>query len=117
MRHHKVIAFLLGTASLFASGHVLAGGCTAKLDALQGDIDGLVEAAAAKGSFAVESKAATENRQPTPESMSDVEVALGEGEKAHSALAALGRGRKADEGGDEAGCERAIAEARKILGR
>ena len=46
-----------------------AGPCTAELNAYQPKVDALVDSTAGSGKFAPESEAATQGRQPTPDSI------------------------------------------------
>jgi hypothetical protein len=94
-----------------------AGPCLPQIDAMQAQIDAKLNARAAAGPEAKESAAATKSRQPTPKSIAAAEVRLGDiSEKTVQAVGeAMARARKADLSGDTAGCNGALAEARKAL--
>ena len=92
-----------------------AGPCTSQLDGLQAKIDALIEATAAQGNFAVESKSATMQRQPTPNSIAAAEAQLGEGKPAEAATKAMADARAADASGDAAACNAAIQQIEAAL--
>jgi len=109
------VLIVLAAVVVWSTSPAEAGPCTADLDALQAQVDAAVEAAAASGKSAVESKAATSGHQPTPGSIAAAEARLGEGERARSAVAAMSDARAADAAGDLAECKRAIARVRSAL--
>jgi hypothetical protein len=55
-----------------------AGPCSQQVDEMQGKIDAKLAAAAAAGPAGKETTAATMNRQPTPKSIAEAEVKLGD---------------------------------------
>jgi hypothetical protein len=110
-------ALLLGVAGLVApitTSH--AGPCTIQIEAVQAQVDARAAAIAGAGPVAPESTAALLHRQPTPGSIARAEESLGEGASITKALSALERAREADRGGNEGGCEQALAEARRSIG-
>src|SRR6516165_2159532 len=113
MRIVLTVAVVLAT-SITAS---LAGPCSQQIDRLQAKIDAKLEAIAAVGRSARESSAATMHRQPTPESIAAAEANLGDvsSEKVQAAEAFMTRARDADRAGDQSACERALAEAQRVL--
>lgn len=100
---------------LALTGPLHAGACTGAIESLQREVDARIEQEAGSGRTAPESAAAMRHRQPTPGSILQAEVALGEGGAAAAARAALARARSADQAGDPGGCEDAVAQARRIL--
>jgi hypothetical protein len=93
-----------------------AGACSDEIDRMQARVDAMIAAAAATGPAGRESTAATTHRQPTPGSIAAAEERLGDGARAERALAALAQARAADRAGDRTACERAIADAQRLLG-
>jgi len=95
----------------------LAGPCSPQIDQVQAKIDAKLEAIAAAGRPARESIAATMHRQPTPESIAAAEANLGDlsPESVQAAEAFMTRARDADGAGDQSACERALAEAQRVL--
>ena len=95
----------------------LAGPCSQQIDRVQAKIDAKLEAMAAVGRSARESTAATMHRQPTPESLAAAEANLGDvsAEKVQAAEAFMTRARDADGAGDQSACERALAEAQRVI--
>jgi hypothetical protein len=115
----KISVVMLG-AILFASSMspCHAGACSPEIDAVQARITAKLEADAASGPTGKESAAATEHRQPTPKSIAAAEERLGDISRnfVEDVGNAMARARSADLAGDEAGCEAALAVARKALG-
>jgi cell division protein YceG involved in septum cleavage len=108
---------LLLMAMALAPTAVRAGPCTAEIDQLQSDIDARIDTTAGTGQMAREGTAATMHRQPTPGSIAQAEVKLGEGSSYTQALAALSQARKADQVNDATSCGRSLGAARSALGR
>lgn len=96
----------------------LAGPCSQRIDEMQARIDARLEAAAAEGRTGKETTAATMNRQPTPKSIAEAEVKLGDlsAQTVQAVGAAMARARKADQADDKAGCEQALADVTKYMG-
>ncbi|WP_262296735.1 hypothetical protein [Microvirga sesbaniae] len=94
-----------------------AGPCGAEIDRLQAAVDARIDTTAGTGPTGRESTAATDHREPTPGSIAMAEARLGDGASNEKALAALGQARAADQAGDRAGCEQALAAARAAIGR
>jgi hypothetical protein len=93
-----------------------AGPCTGDILMLQGQVEARVDAAAGKGKTGKQATAAQLHRQPTPQSIAEAKMKLGDGKSGDKALAALDAARKADETGDKAGCAKAIGDVRQALG-
>jgi hypothetical protein len=95
-----------------------AGPCSQQVDEMQGKIDAKLAAAAAAGPAGKETTAATMNRQPTPKSIAEAEVKLGDiSAKTVQAIEdAMARARKADLAGDKIGCEQALVDAQNAIG-
>ena len=75
-------------------------------------------AAAAAGKPGIESNFATMNHQPTPGSMARAEEQAGDlsATEAQTVEQNMAAARKADAANDRAGCEKALADVRRILG-
>src|SRR5215470_3088102 len=96
-----------------------AGPCSKDIDRVQAQIDARLEAKAKAGPSARESTAATMNRQPTPASIAAAEAKLGDisPQRVKAIKAAMARARKADRAGDQAACQKALADAQSALGQ
>ncbi len=83
------------------------------------EIDATLNAIAAAGPSAPESIAATQHRQPTPESVAAAETRLGDmsPEKVQEVRTAMARAREADAADNQTACERALADVQRLLGR
>lgn len=101
--------------SVLAVQPSLAGPCTQEITQVQAQVDARVDAVAGAGPSGAESNAARLHRQPTPGSIAAAEQKLGEGKPEEAALAAMARARAADAAGDKAGCDEALALARKAI--
>lgn len=111
----KFAAALLATAFLSATAY--AGPCAADIDRVQAQADAQIDATAGRGRMGTESTAATDHREPTPESIARAEQRLDGATAGQTALTALAQARQADAAGDAAACERALDTARSALGR
>jgi len=113
-------SFFLGSAMLALStvaGH--AGPCAKQVDHMQGRIDAWLEATAKRGRMADESTAALLQRQPTPRSIENAEVQLGDLPAGTVAAVntAMQQARDADSANDLAACEKALGEVERLIGR
>jgi len=95
-----------------------AGPCTNELYQADLAINKRLEAAAAQGKTAAQSVGAQLHRQPTPGSIAAAEGKLGDLSEAEAQAVQkdMDAARKADAAGDKAGCERALADVRRLLG-
>ena len=95
-----------------------AGPCSADIDATQARIDARLEAEAAAGKTATESTAATAHHQPTPNSIAQAEIKLGDvsGKLIHEVAEDMARARRDDAAGDEKSCTEALGKVHKALG-
>lgn len=93
--------------------------CKARLDALQRQVDSVLESDAAQGRSARETTDATMHRQPTPKSMAADEEALGElsTRKVDAFRSALTLARQAESAGRESDCQKAADAAEALLVR
>ena len=109
-----VAAFL----SAFAPALANAGPCAADLLKADDEIGKRLEAIAAKGKTGAESTFATTHHQPTPATLAGAEEKVGDisEQDAQSVRTYLKEARQADDAGDKPACEKALGEARKILG-
>ena len=96
----------------------VAGPCSPQIDNMQARIDARLQAAAAAGPAGKETVAATMNRQPTPKSIAEAEVKLGDisAETVQTVADAMARARKADAAGDGIGCQQALNDVKKAIG-
>lgn len=109
---------LFGAALSMASLQpCLAGPCSSQIDAMQGRIDAKLSALAAAGPAGSESVAATDSHQPTPKTIAEAEVKLGDvsAKLVDNVAEAMTRARTADVAGDSVACEEALAVVRKAL--
>jgi hypothetical protein len=110
---------VLSAAALSAStiaGH--AGPCSNEIERMQARVDARVEIAAGAGPSARESSGALLHRQPTPGSIAAAETGLGEipPEAVKAVREAMARAREADQAGNLAACEQALAEVQRSIG-
>ena len=77
-----------------------------------------LDAAAARGRGAAQSTFATTHHQPTPSSLAQAEAAVGDISEADAKAAseAMVEAKKADDAGDKAACEKALADFDRIFG-
>jgi hypothetical protein len=114
MTHRGVLVF--GAFLSFSSvGPGLAGPCTQDIVRVQAQVDARIDAIAGAGRTGAESVGAQLHRQPTPSSLATAEQRLGEGRSMDAAVAALARARVADDAGNKAACDQALAEAQKAI--
>jgi hypothetical protein len=95
-----------------------AGPCSPEIERMQALVDAKVEAKAGAGLTANEGSGALLHRQPTPGSIAAAETGLGEisPEIVKAVREAMARARKADQAGDLATCEQALAEVQLTIG-
>jgi hypothetical protein len=103
-------------ASISAS---CAGPCWDDISAVQAKIDAMLEAKAAAGPPATAEAMAGTSPQPTPRSLETVEERMGEisPQRVNAIRQAMARARAADDAGDRAACERALADVQRTLSR
>src|SRR5271155_4968510 len=106
-----------GMALVLIAAPAQAGPCTDRIYQTDIAIEKLLDAAAAQGQPAAESTFATMHRQPTPRSVASAEEKAGDltPDQTQALMDAMELARKADDGGDQAGCEKALGEAQHIL--
>ena len=105
----------LSAAALAASTIVCsAGPCSPEIERMQERINARVEAAAGTGPSTSEGSNALLHRQPTPRSMAAAEGISPEIVK--MVREAMTRAREADQAGDKATCEQALAEVQRTIG-
>jgi hypothetical protein len=85
---------------------------------MQARFDARLQAAASKGPTARETNAATDHRQPTPESIAAAESRIGDISPGVVRVIETGmaRAREADAADDRTVCEQALAEVQRALG-
>lgn len=95
-----------------------AGPCTDAIYRANLAINARLDAAAAKGKTGTESTFATTNHQPTPATVAAAEAKLGDVPEAdvNAVREYMQAARGADEAGDKQACEKALSQARSILG-
>jgi len=89
--------------------------CAQEIEAVQAKVNSALDAIAATGAAAPESRAALLHHQPTPATIARAEQELGEN-RGEQALAALARAREADRTGDAALCHSALVQAQRAIG-
>ncbi len=96
----------------------LAGPCANDIYQADEAIGKKLDEAAAKGKGGAQSTFATTHHQPTPETIAGAEEQVGDiSESVVKELRAfMQAARMADAAGDKAGCEKALAEAKSIIG-
>jgi hypothetical protein len=109
---------MLAAAFAASAGAVHAGPCAQQIDLMQARFDAKLEAAARKGPTGRESIAATDSRQPTPDSIAAAEAKLGDISPGTVEVIETGmaRARKADAAGDKGACEQALADVQRAIG-
>ena len=113
MRMRSIVA---SAATLAAS---YGGPCFDDISAVQASIDAVLEAKAADGPPATAEAMAGTSPQPTPRSLETVEERMGEisPQTVNAIRQAMARARAADDAGDKAACEQALADVRRTLGQ
>ena len=115
----KRLTIATGAAALaILSAPAFAGPCENEIYQADLALGKRLNAAAAGGRTGTESTFATRHRQPTPATVAGAEAKLGELTEAdvERIETFMDEARKADAANDKAACEKALAEARKILG-
>ena len=115
----KIPFGIFGAALLMTSPvPTLAGPCSPQIAEMQARIDAKIDAEAAAGRQGAESVAAMEHHQPTPKSIAEAEVRLGDITARYAAKVGrdMARARSADLAGDRSACQEALALVRKSLG-
>ncbi len=105
-------AFALWTAASYA------GPCADEIYQAQTALGKRLDAAAAQGKAAPESSFATTHHQPTPQSLASAEAQVGDlsDSDLNTITQDMDAARNADATNDHAGCEKALADVRRILG-
>jgi hypothetical protein len=100
------------------TGESFAGPCTDEVYQADVAIGKRLDAAAAAGKAAPESNFATMHRQPTPRTVAGAEAQVGDLSDAdlNTITQDMEAAREADAANDQAGCEKALADVRRILG-
>jgi hypothetical protein len=101
-----------------SAGAAYAGPCAQEIDRMQARFDAKLETAARKGPTARETNAATDHREPTPDSIAAAESRIGDisPRTVEVIEAGMARARKADLAGDKGACEQALAEVGRAIG-
>jgi len=113
----RCVAGLLALALL--SPAAFAGPCTDRIYQFDLALAKRLDAAAAAGRSGAETQGALLHHQPTPSSVAGAEAKLGDISEANLTAIneAMEDARKADDAGDLAGCERALAKADDMFHR
>ena len=116
MCHLRLLVLAAALAASASAVH--AGPCAPQIDLMQARFDARLEAAAKKGPMGRETNAATDHRQPTPDSIAAAEAKLGDisPRTVEEIEAGMARARKADLAGDKSACEQALAEVQRAIG-
>jgi hypothetical protein len=94
-----------------------AGPCMAAIERFQAHLDARLDAIAGAGGSGRESVSALLHHEATPESIARAEQEIGDGPGPVRAVVAIARARVADGNGDTVACVRALADARRAIGR
>jgi hypothetical protein len=110
---------VLAAALAASAGSVHAGPCAQQIALMQARFDAKLQAAARNGPTARETNAATDHRQPTPDSIAAAESRIGDISPGVVTVIETGmaRAREADAANDRAVCERALAEVERAIGQ
>ncbi len=92
-----------------------AASCAVQIDQVQTQLDAALAQHAKTAPYAVESKAAKLNHQPTPGTIARAEDKTGAWAGGEKAVAALGRARDANTAGKSADCFKALHEAKRAI--
>jgi hypothetical protein len=112
-------AALFAAASALSAGGANAGSCKDDIYKAEVEIGKRLDAIAARGKTGAQSTFATTHHQPTPSTVAGAEEKVGdlspaEVDAVHQWMA---EAHKADAAGDSAGCEKALTQARGLLGQ
>jgi hypothetical protein len=112
----RLLALAATLAASVSAAH--AGPCSAQIDQMQARFDAKLASAARRGPTARESVAATDHRQPTPDSIAAAEERLGDlSPRTIEAIeSGMARARREDTEGNRAACEAALAEVSRAIG-
>lgn len=113
------LAIATGAAALICwSAASRAGPCTDEIYQVNVAIGKRLDAVAAAGRPAAELSFATTHHQPTPQSLAQAEAQAGDLSEAdlNTVTHYMDDARKADAANDHAGCEKALADVRRLLG-
>jgi hypothetical protein len=116
MCHLRMLVLAAALAASASAVH--AGPCAPQIDLMQARFDAKLAAAARSGPTARETDAATDHRQPTPDSIAAAESKLGDISPGAVEVieAGIARARKADIEGDRGACEQALADVQRAIG-
>ena len=108
---------LAGMALALGVATAHAGPCTDRIYETDLEVAKILNSAAAQGRPATQSTFATMHRQPTPGSIASAEQEAGDltSEEAQAVTEAMDAARHADDAGDSAGCEEALADVDRML--
>ena len=117
MRMRSIVTCTAALAASISAGY--GGPCWDDISAVQAKIDAMLETIAADGPPATAEVMAGTSPQPTPRSLETVEERMGEisPQTVNAIRQAMARARAADDAGDKAVCEQALAEVRRTLGQ
>jgi hypothetical protein len=117
MRMRSIAAY--AALALATSISASYGPCWDDLSAVQAKVDAMLEAKAADGPPATAEAMVGTSPQPTPYSLETVEERMGEisPQTVNAIRQGMARARAADDAGDKAACEQALANVRRNLGQ
>lgn len=101
--------------AMLACTQAQAASCAVQIDQVQAKLDAALAKHAKTGPYAVESKSATLSRQPTPGSIARAEDKIDAWAGGDKAVAALGRAREAQAGGNNSACFKALRDAKRAI--
>ena len=114
----KLRLLVLAAALAPPTGTAYAGPCAQEIDRMQARFDAKLEAAARSGPTARETNAATDHRQPTPDSIAAAEARIGDisPRTVEVIESGMARARRADLAADRSACEQALADVGRAIG-
>ena len=117
MRMRSIVACAATLAASISAGY--GGPCWDDISAVQAKIDAVLERKAADGPPATAEAMAGTSPQPTPRSLETVEERMGEisPQTVNALRQGMALARAADDAGDKAACEQALADVRRTLGQ
>src|SRR5262249_17103089 len=118
MRMQSIVGYAAAALAASISGSY-GGPCWDDVSAVQAKVDAMLETKAADGPPATAEAMAGTSPQPTPRSLETVEERMGEisPQTVNAIRQGMERARAADDAGQKAACEQALANVRRTLGQ
>lgn len=109
------VLLYIGSIGLVAPSFAQSEACEPGIQRLQEQLNSELSRRASAGPFGKESPSATLGHQPTPATLANAEVRLGDWRHATEAVAALQRAKDAQARGDRRRCHAALQTLRELL--